>query len=154
MLCGVCCRSGMLTRHRSLTEASQSLRQIHIPKKTSRAVRPCPCPFPFSPPTTPSLHAAPPRLPLLPHCLPSKPKVSELISDLVSFFSPSRRVRCLQRNLQQLSLRNRKSKVCLALCRPFYSMFLPIAIMTLRGSQENSIVTLLSWPKVIIIVLR
>ncbi|XP_075884965.1 treslin isoform X4 [Nelusetta ayraudi] len=30
-------RSGMLTRHRSLTEASQVLRQIHIPKKTSRA---------------------------------------------------------------------------------------------------------------------
>lgn len=30
----------MLTRHRSLTEASQSLRQIHIPKKTSRVGRP------------------------------------------------------------------------------------------------------------------
>lgn len=29
----------MLTRHRSMTEASQSLRQIEIPKKTSRAVR-------------------------------------------------------------------------------------------------------------------
>lgn len=29
----------MLTRHRSMTEASQSLRQIEIPKKTGRAVR-------------------------------------------------------------------------------------------------------------------
>lgn len=29
----------MLTRHRSMTEASQSLRQIEMPKKTSRAVR-------------------------------------------------------------------------------------------------------------------
>lgn len=30
-------RSGMLTRHRSMTESSQSLRQIEIPKKTTRA---------------------------------------------------------------------------------------------------------------------
>ncbi|CAJ1055984.1 LOW QUALITY PROTEIN: treslin [Xyrichtys novacula] len=30
-------RSGMLTRHRSTTESSQSLRQIEIPKKTTRA---------------------------------------------------------------------------------------------------------------------
>ncbi|XP_071348126.1 treslin isoform X2 [Trachinotus anak] len=30
-------RSGMLTRHRSMTESSQSLRQIEIPKKTKRA---------------------------------------------------------------------------------------------------------------------
>uniref|UniRef100_A0A3Q2Y229 Treslin N-terminal domain-containing protein n=1 Tax=Hippocampus comes TaxID=109280 RepID=A0A3Q2Y229_HIPCM len=33
-------RNGMLTRHRSLTESSQSLRQIEMPKKTTRAVRP------------------------------------------------------------------------------------------------------------------
>lgn len=32
-------RSGMMTRHRSMTEASQVLRQIEIPKKTTRAVR-------------------------------------------------------------------------------------------------------------------
>lgn len=32
-------RSGMLTRHRSMTESSQSLRQIEMPKKTTRAVR-------------------------------------------------------------------------------------------------------------------
>ncbi|KAM7415056.1 hypothetical protein PAMA_019741 [Pampus argenteus] len=30
-------RSGMLTRHRSMTESSQSLRQIEMPKKTTRA---------------------------------------------------------------------------------------------------------------------
>ncbi|XP_063732938.1 treslin isoform X2 [Eleginops maclovinus] len=30
-------RSGMLTRHRSMTESSQSLRQIEIPKRTTRA---------------------------------------------------------------------------------------------------------------------
>ncbi|XP_034390143.1 treslin isoform X2 [Cyclopterus lumpus] len=30
-------RSGMLTRHRSMTESSQSLRQIEVPKKTTRA---------------------------------------------------------------------------------------------------------------------
>ncbi|KAI4788308.1 hypothetical protein KUCAC02_035935 [Chaenocephalus aceratus] len=30
-------RGGMLTRHRSMTESSQSLRQIEIPKKTTRA---------------------------------------------------------------------------------------------------------------------
>ncbi|AWP08000.1 putative treslin [Scophthalmus maximus] len=30
-------RSGMLTRHRSMTESSQGLRQIEIPKKTTRA---------------------------------------------------------------------------------------------------------------------
>lgn len=32
-------RSGVLTRHRSMTESSQSLRQIEMPKKTTRAVR-------------------------------------------------------------------------------------------------------------------
>ncbi|XP_013888143.1 treslin isoform X2 [Austrofundulus limnaeus] len=31
-------RSGRLTRHRSMTEATQSLRQIELPKKTTRAV--------------------------------------------------------------------------------------------------------------------
>uniref|UniRef100_A0A3P8SVQ4 Treslin N-terminal domain-containing protein n=1 Tax=Amphiprion percula TaxID=161767 RepID=A0A3P8SVQ4_AMPPE len=31
-------RSGMLTRHRSMSEASQSLRQIEMPRKTTRAV--------------------------------------------------------------------------------------------------------------------
>lgn len=35
-------RSGALTRHRSLTESSQSLRQIEIPKRTTRAVRASP----------------------------------------------------------------------------------------------------------------
>lgn len=78
----------MLTRHRSLTEASQVLRQIHIPKKTSRAVRPPP--FPSSPPTPLPLPAAPPPLPLPPHCLQFKPKVSELISDLLFLQSKSK----------------------------------------------------------------
>ncbi|XP_029992271.1 treslin [Sphaeramia orbicularis] len=32
-------RSGMMTRHRSMTESSQSLRQIEIPKKSTKAVR-------------------------------------------------------------------------------------------------------------------
>lgn len=32
-------RSGVLTRHRSMTESSQGLRQIEMPKKTTRAVR-------------------------------------------------------------------------------------------------------------------
>lgn len=32
-------RGGMLTRHRSMTESSQNLRQIEIPKKSTRAVR-------------------------------------------------------------------------------------------------------------------
>ncbi|XP_029379744.1 treslin isoform X2 [Echeneis naucrates] len=32
-------RSGMLTRHRSMTESSQNLRQIEIPKKTTRAAK-------------------------------------------------------------------------------------------------------------------
>uniref|UniRef100_A0A3Q2CQ53 TOPBP1 interacting checkpoint and replication regulator n=1 Tax=Cyprinodon variegatus TaxID=28743 RepID=A0A3Q2CQ53_CYPVA len=36
-------RSGMLTRHRSLTESSQSLRQIQLPKKITRAVSSCVC---------------------------------------------------------------------------------------------------------------
>ncbi|XP_056138313.1 treslin [Lampris incognitus] len=36
-------RSGMLTRHRSMTESSQSLRQIEMPKKTTRATRPKMC---------------------------------------------------------------------------------------------------------------
>lgn len=152
MLCDVCCRSGMLTRHRSLTEASQVLRQIHIPKKTSRAVRPPP--FPSSPPTPLPLPAAPPPLPLPPRCLQSKPKISELISDLLSFSSPSRRARRLQRNPQQPSLRNRKSKVCLALRCHFYSKFLPVIIVRLRRGQENSSVRLFSWSTVIIIVLR
>uniref|UniRef100_A0A8C7XEL2 Treslin n=1 Tax=Oryzias sinensis TaxID=183150 RepID=A0A8C7XEL2_9TELE len=33
-------RSGMLTRHRSMTESSQSFRQVEIPKKTSKAPKP------------------------------------------------------------------------------------------------------------------
>ncbi|KAE8296774.1 Treslin TopBP1-interacting checkpoint and replication regulator [Larimichthys crocea] len=32
-------RSGMLTRHRSMTESSQNLRQIEMPKKTTRAAK-------------------------------------------------------------------------------------------------------------------
>ncbi|XP_031420927.1 treslin isoform X2 [Clupea harengus] len=33
-------RSGMLTRHRSMTEASQTLRQIEMPRKSTRATKP------------------------------------------------------------------------------------------------------------------
>uniref|UniRef100_A0A673ABI2 Treslin N-terminal domain-containing protein n=1 Tax=Sphaeramia orbicularis TaxID=375764 RepID=A0A673ABI2_9TELE len=33
-------RSGMMTRHRSMTESSQSLRQIEIPKKSTKAAKP------------------------------------------------------------------------------------------------------------------
>ncbi|KAM4619161.1 treslin [Polymixia lowei] len=36
-------RTGMLTRHRSMTESSQSLRQIEMPKKTTRASKPKLC---------------------------------------------------------------------------------------------------------------
>uniref|UniRef100_A0A672IZC1 Uncharacterized protein n=1 Tax=Salarias fasciatus TaxID=181472 RepID=A0A672IZC1_SALFA len=36
-------RGGMLTRHRSMTESSQSLRQIEIPKKTTRASKSSVC---------------------------------------------------------------------------------------------------------------
>lgn len=32
-------RSGLLTRHRSMTESSQTLRQVEMPKKITRAVR-------------------------------------------------------------------------------------------------------------------
>ncbi|XP_019729447.1 treslin isoform X2 [Hippocampus comes] len=46
-------RSGMLTRHRSLTESSQSLRQIEMPKKTTRASRSKVCTAPEKPVTVP-----------------------------------------------------------------------------------------------------
>ncbi|KAF7657949.1 hypothetical protein LDENG_00020020 [Lucifuga dentata] len=36
-------KSGMLTRHRSMSEASQSLRQIEMPKKTTRTSKPKVC---------------------------------------------------------------------------------------------------------------
>ncbi|XP_041853547.1 treslin [Melanotaenia boesemani] len=36
-------RSGMLTRHRSMTESSQSLRQIEMPKKTTKAPKSSAC---------------------------------------------------------------------------------------------------------------
>lgn len=33
------CRNALLTRHRSMTESSQTLRQVEMPKKITRAVR-------------------------------------------------------------------------------------------------------------------
>ncbi|XP_046890663.1 treslin isoform X2 [Hypomesus transpacificus] len=56
-------RSGMLTRHRSMTEANQSLRQIEMPRKSTRVVKPKVCvavekPSAVPPPVPPKNQAA------------------------------------------------------------------------------------------------